>query len=371
MKKTISAKGFLVRFACFAFALLLCMGALVYAIDPYFHYHKPLADYVINDRFCMDGLIRDYDYDAALIGSSMCQNFDMDLFREQMQVSPIKAVKGGMRIEEASLLNDLIVRTGKAKRIYLNIDLTQFNSEYLKNDYYPDYLLNDAVLDDYLYLYGYEAWMRYLPLDLLLCGLQTVGRSTPGFLKDEVDPDLIGEWQTRSKNKFRGGEYLVKSYLSTDAVKVSRQDPTGMYERMCDRLDRFLESGFFDPDTEYIVFLAPYSSLYWYHTMQEGYFETLCDFREYYYTRLSAYDNVRFFDFQSFPGIENLDQYKDVTHYHKDYNDQMVGFFASGEYEIRDAEEIREGNEYLKRAVAKLLETYPELPRQSAENPGA
>ena len=59
-------------------ALLVAQAAVICVVDPYFHYHKPLKGlyYTLdNERSQNDGIIRHFNYDAMIIGTSMAENF--------------------------------------------------------------------------------------------------------------------------------------------------------------------------------------------------------------------------------------------------------------------------------------------------------
>ena len=59
--------------------LLSLAGGMVYVIDPYLHYHKPLESlqYPLKDeRYINDGIARNYEYEAMITGTSMTQNLD-------------------------------------------------------------------------------------------------------------------------------------------------------------------------------------------------------------------------------------------------------------------------------------------------------
>ena len=52
-------------------------------IDPFFHYHKPLSGlfYVLdNQRYQNNGIVRHFDYNAIITGSSMTENFKTSEF---------------------------------------------------------------------------------------------------------------------------------------------------------------------------------------------------------------------------------------------------------------------------------------------------
>ena len=360
MKQDLSPRAFLVRLFVCTLAVLIVTGSVLVLLDPFSHYRAPSSDYVINDRFCMNGMVRHNEYGAALVGSSMCQNFDMDLLDSLSGSEVLKAVKGGMTIDESEQVCRWLSSAGKADTVFLGLDLTRFNEGRVE-EYYPTYLSNDTVLDDWRYLYGYEAWMRYLPLDALILSLEAIGAPLPSAIRTETDPDAIGRWAERAEaaGDFVGEEKLVENYLSGKG-SVAAQNTEGMAERMKARLDRFLENDPFDPDTTYYVFFSPYSSLFWAHYERQGATEELFAFRVYFFERLSEYKNVIPLDFQAMEETENLNLYKDISHYHQSVNDRMAEGFFSGEF-ITDGSRASENNEKIRAAVERLFERYPAL----------
>ena len=73
------AEKWLLGWGLIVVAALCALGFLVYRVDPFFHYHKPDTSryyYTLdNQRSQNDGIIRHFDYDAMIIGSSMTENF--------------------------------------------------------------------------------------------------------------------------------------------------------------------------------------------------------------------------------------------------------------------------------------------------------
>lgn len=55
------------------------IGAWVYHIDPFFHYHKPYTNgyyYTLNNqRSQNNGICKHFDYNALITGTSMTENF--------------------------------------------------------------------------------------------------------------------------------------------------------------------------------------------------------------------------------------------------------------------------------------------------------
>lgn len=59
-------------------AVLLLIAAITIYVDPFFHYHAPLADwaYTIDDeRYQNDGITRNFAYNGIITGTSMTENF--------------------------------------------------------------------------------------------------------------------------------------------------------------------------------------------------------------------------------------------------------------------------------------------------------
>ena len=73
------AKIWLISWLGIVIAALAACCILVYKIDPFFHYHKPDTEkyfYELNNqRSQNDGVIRHFDYDAMITGSSKVANF--------------------------------------------------------------------------------------------------------------------------------------------------------------------------------------------------------------------------------------------------------------------------------------------------------
>ena len=81
----ISITGILLFLAGFA-------GITIF-VDPLFHYHAPskgLQYPLYDDVYMDDGIVRNFDYDSIIIGSSMAANFKASLFDELFGTHTIK-----------------------------------------------------------------------------------------------------------------------------------------------------------------------------------------------------------------------------------------------------------------------------------------
>lgn len=73
------SKWYLMEFFVITVAVLLIVGKYVVEVDPFFHYHKPHTEkyfyYLDNQRSQNDGIIKRFDYNMLITGTSMTENF--------------------------------------------------------------------------------------------------------------------------------------------------------------------------------------------------------------------------------------------------------------------------------------------------------
>ncbi|MEH2957501.1 hypothetical protein [Candidatus Merdisoma sp. JLR.KK006] len=85
------------------FLLLTVLGTVTVVVDPYFHYHAPLdsLEYPIQDeRYQNDGIVKHFEYDAIITGSSMVQNFKTTEFGGLFHINAIKIPFSGGSYKE-------------------------------------------------------------------------------------------------------------------------------------------------------------------------------------------------------------------------------------------------------------------------------
>ena len=340
-----NAKKWVISFMSVGIAIMLVMMGVVYIYDPYCYYRIPDNRFIVNNyRFVNAGIAKNADYDAVVIGSSMTQNFQMDDFREQLGVNPIKLTVGAMSIEGMELTYNLVKDVGKAEKIYLCIDVPQLNKE--KDDLatYATYLYNETKLDDFKYLLGYETWARLLPLSIAFNVANTLEMDIPRFY-GTTDIDRIGEWE--SKDIYDESK-LIESYLNRN-TGLSKQNTAGAYNRMVKNVDKIIDLTCND-GKEIVLFFPPYSALFWCSSMESGLFEDYMRIKSYILDKVVGMKNVSVYDFQAIPQICDLRYYKDITHYNAKINAYMVDCFANNEYFVT-SETIEYSNDALRERI--------------------
>ena len=143
------------------FLSIICI--LVIKIDPYFHYHKPdLNKYYYsldNQRSQNNGVIKNFDYDALITGSSMTENFKTSEMDHIFAVKSIKVPFSGGTYKE---INDNLVfaleNNLKLKTIVRSLDYSKIfdDKDLMRTDLgeYPTYLYDSNPVNDVRYLFN-------------------------------------------------------------------------------------------------------------------------------------------------------------------------------------------------------------------------
>lgn len=320
--KKFSAKKWICGFVSIVLCLTVSFSALTIAVDPFFQFRVKDNEYLLNGRFVSEGLIKNYDYDTLMLGSSMVQNFDMQMFREEIGGKPLHYGSNGITTAELEKLLKLSYSADKAKKYYIAAEMYQFAGG--GEDHIPDYLVNDGVLSRLRYCLSFESWFRYMPVDIALSAAKKAGIKLPEKFKSNMSIDLLDNWS----NDFSYGEDIVLNGIKTGEFSVSKVETQNLHKRLVKNIDSFFE--FLDYEgKEYIFFFPPYSAAYWAITKCEGYFDEFLFARQ-YFTQKAAEKGCVVYDFQEEEFTNNINNYKDTTHYKHEINDYMLKCMAQG-----------------------------------------
>ena len=353
------SRKWVLRTIAFSLAALVIIAAVAFLFDPFMQYRVTDYKYFLRSRYVNPGIIKNYPYDTVVIGSSMMQNFNMQSFRDKLDCDPIKVTIGGISMNEILELIGLINRQNKAQKMYMSTDLYLLNSISATDRMrIPRHLLDDNFINDYKYLLGYETWMRFIPVNIVINAMYLLGMDIPDKIYQSTDIDYIEYWN----DDFTFGEDIVINYYlrTRNSVAVADNDNdyvgdlsnvNALYDRMVLRFNEFAET--IDTEKEYVFYFSPYSALFWYQAKKDGYFDIYQDVKIYMINILSEMGNVTVHDFQSMPSISDLSIYKDLRHYNAQINEYMIDCFANGDY-IVDAQTIVASIEKLRALVTQF-----------------
>lgn len=330
-------KRFILQTIIFSLFILVCIMTINYVVDPFFQYRVKDNKYLLNPQFSNAGLIKNHDYNTVILGSSMVQNLNLSILRENYGVKPMKLSLGGLNLKEMEMLYSNIDKS-RVNTFIINIDFSLLNKEIHKEeDRFPAYLFGYGLLDRLQYLLAYETSIRYTPVDI---GLDLYLKNKkldeiPSKIRNRINIDDIGNF--RDEAIYNNVDHLTFEYLYGYAV--SYMDTTKMDERMKNNLDSVFSVIDMknNPQTEYIFILPPYSALYWYHTRINHYYDKFMLFAHVFIRETEKYGNVRVICFYDLDEITDLNNYSDLTHFNPAISNEIVNNIFTHKYDLNSS----------------------------------
>lgn len=306
--------------------VLLAIATLVIIIDPFVHYHAPigkLAACETDERGAMIGIAKNMDYDTAIIGSSMSENFVESWFEDGVLGNEcVKLCMQGGHFDDYSMLLAAATARPEVKRIVYSMD--NYVLLNVPDDYpttIPDYMANDTVKDDAYYIWNKSVALYYLPVFL-------INNVMEGFTADNA-------YVWADDNVF--DKYVARA--TYDPVRLMKRADEEPFDKYFPYADQFIEgiTPYIEarPDVEFDFYAPPYSILYWDDCVRHGRLTAEICMLNKVYEKLLSYDNVRIFYFQDeYDIIANLYNYKDYSHYDQPINYYIYECIRDGKKEI-------------------------------------
>lgn len=311
-----------------ALVLLLLTGGATAVIDPFFHYHAPLdaLEYPINNqRYQNDGIVRHFDYDALITGTSMTENFKTSEFDSLFGVKSVKVSYSGATYAELYRTVERALRSNPGlKTVLFCMDewfLFAGRSMILADGEYPNYLYDDNPFNDVEYLLNKEVFCSNT---LGVLEYTAAGNATTSF-------DEYGSWVY---------PYSAEAVLGSYVRREQAGQPVPLSQWQIDTLTRNLETTALAlaqayPDTEFLYYFPPYSILNWDNNNRQGTLEQHVEAFRLACEILLQASNIRLFSFYTdFDTITDLDNYRDTVHHSDTVNSLILQRIAAGEYEL-------------------------------------
>ncbi len=299
-----SAKRFFIGVLAAVLLLLGSAMAFLMAVDPLMTLH-PLEEgetaLFSNQRYEMPGLIRNQDYSAVVMGTSLVANYRASWFTEALGTETLKITfPDGWVSEFDTALNLAFDTHPELERVFFCLDpniLIRPDSE--RTVELPQYLYNTNPLDDVSF---------YLNADSLVLAAKTVRARAEGE-GTVLDDAYVWDGNYRFDR--------LQAFASYPRPEESGAVlPADAYFAPCDEnlaaITRWLEE---HPDTEFTVWFPCYSILYWDKMDREGKTEAVISAVERAVGTLLEYENVNvhcfLFSYKTMCGIQN---YTDHIH---------------------------------------------------------
>lgn len=313
------ARGFL---AVLLAVLALC-GGIVYVVDPCLYYRMPEGRLPVffNERYQAAGMVRNVPADTVLLGTSIVVNYRASWLEELYHSSGLRITIPDGYFSEFDQVVDLLFRVHPPERILFALDLnTLLRDEGGLTGAMPEYLYNQNPLDDVKYLLNKDS--LYYSFYALLAARRGGGQTLDeGFAWD-------GEalW----------GKYQTLLYYERPPAAGSRT-PEDAYLGLAAENLTVMEAWFREhPETEFEVFLSPYSILAWDKAIRLGDLDARLAAVKLACETLAAYPNVRMhaplFDRDI---VTDLSYYCDYIHHSGEAGRRVLEGLRGGSFVLR------------------------------------
>ena len=307
--------------------VLITMAVPTAIIDPFFHFHGPrdgLSYPLNNQRYQNDGIVRHFDYDALITGTSMTENFKTTEFDALFGTNSIKvSYSGGSFPELTSNLEQALEHNPNLKTVLFCIDEWFLSSgrELIQADgNYPLYLYDDNPFNDVEYLLNREIfWGNTMEV------LRHTEKGLP-----TTSFDAYGSWVYPYD-----AQIVLSNYQRPEPaapMPLTEADVLRLKDTLENTLVKFAREY---PDTTFIVYFPPYSILTWDQGIREGLFPRNIELYRLASEIFLQQENIQLFSFHSdFDTITDLNNYRDVVHHSDLINSILLQRIHRGEYRL-------------------------------------
>ena len=346
------AKKFLKQFFTGSGILLLICVLAVIVFDPFFQYHKPLKGLkaVLTDKeYQCTGSLKTFDYDSVIAGSSVSENYNNGWFDQGFGCKSIKAIRSYGATADLCYLLDIAFEHQDLKYVFYNLDPSALVAD-AETTYEltgcPMYLYDDNYMNDVEYWLNKGVLMEKIPY--------LIANSFMGDY-DENNSYNWAQWKEFNSDMILG-LYIRKP-------SISEMTPENYYEDILrENLELLTSRISAHPETEFYVFVPPYSMLWWDNIYREGDTEAYLYNMEQAMKTLLSYKNVKLFYFQNDREvITNLENYMDILHFSPEINHYICDSLIEGKHQINSEnyiQNIREMRDLAYETVEKLVLPY-------------
>lgn len=305
-------KGILILIA----PVLLIAGIIIF-IDPYFHFHKPVKgiSYILeNARQQNDGILRNFDYDTILTGTSLDQNEKTSEVEQLFGGKAVKVPFAGGYFPELSFTLDNALKRKRVDRVIMSLGY----STYIEAEYddwghpeftYPMYLYDDDILNDIKYIFDIGS------LNMLV---RDIRRTLKGKESTTFD-DYLNWDNSESFGKIsvfeKYSEYKERYKPLVGKQKTTRKN---IRENLVKLTNKY-------PNTEFDLYFPPFNIMFWYDLEQKNALYDKIEGIRAVIEELLVCKNVKMYYFVNEWDIATkFDYYMDPLHYSGIVNSYML-----------------------------------------------
>ena len=323
----------------------LCLvAALVIVVDPFQHYRAasfyiPLVDRQIQNYINL-GIARNYPYDTLSLGSSMTENTRTEDIESAFGGTAVQLPFRGGNLVQFRMAMEVAFRKHALRRVILCLDDYAFaDNPHLPTTDMPMYLYDENPLNDVYYWFNADVLQR-------IADVYEYNR----YALDKPDTLNLNELYNWGDNMMYGRALTFANFTHYEVPEMPQYAADALQEAIDENLRlNLLALIQTHPETEFVFYFPPYSTLHWYHARLYGHVERHLYARAAYARALLAQPNVRLFDFQTNEDwIDEYEYFTDFTHYGGEVNTALTQAMGEGAFEVHDAQDVLANNEIIR-----------------------
>ena len=306
---------------------MLIFPLFIIVMDPFHHYHAPWFDMpvMLDDVvYQTPGNAVNLEYNSAIVGTSMTENCRVSWFNEELGWDTMKLCYAGATCNDLNAILQCVYANDRlVEHIFMDLNDYQLSSpvdaSYVER---PEYLYTKTILDDYRYFYNKDVFVKATQLLVSAARGEESNMEMAYTWEDETlfGREKVLEGTLSTKEKLLEEETEKKMVSEEERNRLKKEELENALNTCQENLNQILPFIKEHPETEYIIFFPPYSMLYWEQLVIQDELEEKLKMYQYAIEQLLPYENVKIYYFQGEEVIEDLDEYRDYTHYKPKYN---------------------------------------------------
>lgn len=330
-------KKFTILFFVLCIIYTAIIAARLWYIDPLHLFHKPYVckdSLFKNQRFSNSLIIREYDFDGIIIGTSMLENTSANEASDILGGKFMNLAMSGSTFSERKIVLNHAFKHKKINQVVYSLDpLTILAAARQIPDYYdPDlfsFLYDENKFND-VKAYLNAAFMKRI--FKYKCNKNSIDR--PNAWMTPKDQTMYGfeAWANRQANL---KEDITEILDAVDDIKNNHtQKPTDLTKEI-DIARKYIDDNVLifvkqHPETEFHMFIPPYARMYNAIKVQARYNDFIIakESLRYLVSQTQKYKNLKIYGWGDTDYPDDTNNYKDLKHYHHDFNTLMLYYIA-------------------------------------------
>ena len=352
LQKKLSPKQFIFGVCLIPLPVVVVLFGILWLYDPLQLFHKPIfreTTFFGDMRLAARGIIRYYDFDSVILGTSMLENTSAKEAGEKLGGKWVNLSLINSSYDERAVVLEYLFEYKKPQKIIYSLE--SFTIASIKDSSRFDYLYDENPLDDF---------KVYLNDKFILCALawreskDCTGRDLEELLKWSNHEDL--------KILFGGFEKWLK-YGKKETIAMLKNIKDTPFVVKKDNFDlekqrSYIQTYVLDfvaenPKTKFYFIVPTYSRLS--YRIGSGDFDNKVFYNralnlKWFVQELEKYPNAKIYGFDTLDYADDIANYRDFTHYNVDMNSLHLDSIR-GEKHILDSNNI---DSYLKAMEDKI-----------------